>query len=129
MSLPPTPFDEQLIVRYLLGELTEEQQIEIEDRAFQDQEYMQSILAGESDLIDEYVNGEIPNHQRQRFESHFLVPVERRRKVDFAKALATVTGQSALAAAPAVRTEPKPNAQPHYDRSKINLFSPDKNHV
>ena len=46
---------ENLIARYLLGELSEEQQVEIEDRAFADQKYLASITAVENDLIDEYV--------------------------------------------------------------------------
>ena len=32
---------------------------------------MQDILSVESDLIDEYVRGEIPRHHRERFEKHF----------------------------------------------------------
>ena len=60
MKVIPTPFDEKLIAQYLLGELPENKQVEIEDLAFQDQQCMQSILAVESDLIDEYVRGGIP---------------------------------------------------------------------
>jgi hypothetical protein len=86
--------DEDLIVRYLLGELPEAQQVEIEDSAFQNQQHMQDILSVESDLIDEYVRGEIPRHHRERFEKHFLAAPERRRKVEFARALAAVTSES-----------------------------------
>ena len=32
--------NEKLIARYLLGDLPEEQQVEIEDRAFADKEYL-----------------------------------------------------------------------------------------
>ena len=52
--------NEKLISRYLLGELSEEQQVEIEDRAFADKEYLASITAVENDLIDEYVRSGIP---------------------------------------------------------------------
>jgi len=83
-----------MIVRYLLGELPEKQQVEIEDQAFQDQQYLQNILAVENDLIDEYVRGEIPLTKRQKFESHFLASAERRRKLEFARALAGVTSES-----------------------------------
>ena len=34
---------EKLIAQYLLGELPEEQQVEIEDRAFSDNDYLASI--------------------------------------------------------------------------------------
>jgi hypothetical protein len=78
---------EKLIARYLLGELPEEQQVEIEDRAFGDQEFMASITAVENDLIDEYVRGEIPETDRRRFEARFLATESRRRRVEFARAL------------------------------------------
>ena len=90
------PLNEGLIVRYLLGDLPEQEQIDVEDRAFQDQQYLQRILAAESDLIDEYVRGELSDSARRQFESRFLASAERRRKVEFAKALASVVTQTAV---------------------------------
>ena len=84
------PSGEKLIARYLLGDLTDAQQIEIEDRAFQDKEYLASITAVENDLIDEYVRHELPELDRRKFESRFLASAERRKRVAFAKALAGV---------------------------------------
>jgi hypothetical protein len=96
--------DEDLIVRYLLGELPEVQQVEIEDSAFQNQQCMDDILAVENDLIDEYVRGKIPLNNRAQFEGHFLAAPERRRKVEFARALAAVTSESKPEPAQRVRT-------------------------
>jgi len=86
--------NEELIARYLLGNLTEEQQVEIEDRAFSDKEYLASITSVENDLIDEYVRGELSAAERQRFESRFLASAERRKRVEFARALRTVVSES-----------------------------------
>lgn len=86
--------NEKLISRYLLGELPEEQQVEIEDRAFSDKDYLASITAVENDLIDEYVRGELPDEDRQRFETRFLASAERRKRVEFATALRTVVSES-----------------------------------
>jgi hypothetical protein len=97
MDIPISPSNQELIVRYLLGELPEKQQVEIEDQAFQDQQYLQNILAVENDLIDEYVRGEIPLNKRQKFESHFLASAERRRKVEFARALCSVVSENEAA--------------------------------
>jgi len=47
--------DERLLVRYLLGYLSEEEQVQVEDRAFADQDYLGSLEATEADLIDAYV--------------------------------------------------------------------------
>lgn len=87
---------ENLIARYLLGELSEEQQIEIEDRAFADQDYLASITAVENDLIDEYVRHELSESDRRRFEERFLASAARRKRVEFAKALASVEPEAAV---------------------------------
>jgi anti-sigma factor RsiW len=84
------PFSEELIAQYLLGDLPEEEQVEIEGRAFRDQQYLQNILAVENDLIDEYVRGELSDSERRQFESRFFASAERRRKVKFARALTSV---------------------------------------
>ena len=86
--------NETLIARYLLGELPEDQQVEIEDRAFSDKDYLASITAVENDLIDEYVRGELSAADRQRFETRFLASTERRKRVEFATALRTVVSES-----------------------------------
>jgi hypothetical protein len=82
--------NEKLIARYLLGDLPEEQQVEIEDRAFADKEYLALVTAVENDLIDEYVRRELSETDRRKFESRFLASAERRKRVEFAKALARV---------------------------------------
>ena len=92
--------NETLIARYLLGDLAEEEQIAIEDRAFSDKEYLATITAVENDLIDDYVRGALTSADRQKFESRFLASAERRKRVEFAKALAVVTDESVVAAEP-----------------------------
>ena len=82
--------NEKLIARYLLGDLPEEQHVEIEDRAFADKEYLGLVTAVENDLIDEYVRRELSETDRRKFESRFLASAERRKRVEFAKALARV---------------------------------------
>src|SRR5215510_12054606 len=82
--------NEKHIARYLLGDLTEEQQVEVEDRAFADKEYLALVTAVENDLIDEYVRHELSEMDQQKFESRFLASADRRKRVEFAKALARV---------------------------------------
>ncbi|PWT88755.1 MAG: hypothetical protein C5B55_12605 [Blastocatellia bacterium] len=100
------PVSEEKIVRYLLGELSEDEQVEIEGRAFEDQRVLQEILTIEQELIDDYVSGDIPEEKRRAFQTHFLASAERRKKVAFAKALATVVNESP---APAVEVSPSPS--------------------
>ena len=104
------PLSEQNIRQYLLGELSEQEQVEIEDRAFEDQRVLEQILAVEQDLIDDYVSGDIPEEQRQEFQQHFLASAERKKKIAFAKALAAVVNQNPAlvidrATAPSWRTK------------------------
>jgi anti-sigma factor RsiW len=84
---------ETLLVRYLLGDLPEEEQVEIEERAFRHHQYLETIQAVESDLIDEYVRGGLSDRKRRQFEARFFVSAERRRKVGFAKTLALATSE------------------------------------
>ena len=81
-------------VKYLLGNLTEEEQVQVEDRAFADADYLSALEATEADLIDAYVRGELSQSDRRSFELRFLTSPERRRKVEFARALATITSES-----------------------------------
>ena len=86
--------DELLLARYLLGNLTEEEQVRVEDRAFADRDYMGALNAAEADLIDDYVSGELAQADRRAFESRFLTSPQRRSKVEFAQALARVTAEA-----------------------------------
>src|SRR5512133_3197358 len=88
--------NEALIARYLLGELPEEQQVEIEDRAFADKKYLASITSVENDLIDEYVRNELSGADRQRFKKRFLASAERRKRVEFARVLTGVISEQAV---------------------------------
>jgi len=92
--------DGQLIVRYLLGDLPEEEQARVEDRAFADREYSRSIEDAENDLIDDYVRGALSNAERRQFERRFLASAERQKKVEFARALARIVPVTKAIAAP-----------------------------
>ena len=99
--------NEKLIAQYLLGELPEEQQVEIEDRAFTDKDYLATITTVENDLIDEYVRGELSAADRQRFETRFLASAERRKRVEFAKALGTIVSEAPAPEKKVVQVEPR----------------------
>ena len=75
------PLSEKNIRQYLLGELSEQEQVEIEDRAFEDQRVLEQILAVEQDLIDDYVSGDIPEERRHGF-SKTLSCLSRAKKED-----------------------------------------------
>ena len=86
--------DERLLLRYLLGELPEQEQEQVEDRVFQDSEYRNALENAEADLIDEYVRRGLPDDERRKFERQFLISPRRRNKIEFARALAAVAAES-----------------------------------
>jgi anti-sigma factor RsiW len=88
---------EKLMIRYLLGDVPEDEQIRIEERFFTDDEYFEQLLALEDDLIDDYVNGELTDREREQFEEYFLAPPTRRQRVEFAKTFMRAASLPALA--------------------------------
>lgn len=85
------PSKEAVIRRYLLGDLPEDLQLEIEERAFEDQQYTLAIEEAENDLIDEYIQGGMSERERRQFESLFFNSAERRRKLKFARTLSLMS--------------------------------------
>jgi anti-sigma factor RsiW len=88
---------EKLMIRYLLGDAPEDEQIRIEGRFFTDDEYFEQLLALEDDLIDDYVNGELTDREREQFEEYFLASPTRRQRVEFAKTFMRAASLPALA--------------------------------
>jgi anti-sigma factor RsiW len=76
-----------MITAYLLGELSDAEQEEIEVRYFTDDALFEQLLAIEDDLIDRYVRGQITDSERLRLERHFMKSPARRKRVRFAEAL------------------------------------------
>lgn len=75
--------------QYLLGELTLEQQVLIEQRLFLDDDYSYLAQAVEDDLIDEYAYRDLTGDERAKFEAHFLKRPEHRNDLRIAQALKT----------------------------------------
>lgn len=82
--------DDQVMIRYLLGGLSEEERLQFEDHYAKDEEYFDQLLAIEDDLIQEYVRDELTAAERRRFEEYFLISPQRREKVKRASALLQV---------------------------------------
>jgi hypothetical protein len=79
--------DSDLIKRYLLEELPEEERIRLEDEYFSDTGRFGELTAEEDDLIDSYIRGELSDSEQQHFARLYLNSPERRSRVDFARTL------------------------------------------
>jgi hypothetical protein len=73
-----------LITRYLLGDLTPDEQESIEESFFIDNDLFIELLDTEDRLISDYINGRLSATDRHRFERHFLTLPERRQDVELA---------------------------------------------
>lgn len=103
--------------RYLLAELTLEEQVLVEQRLFLDSDYSELAQAVEDDLIDEYVHDDLVASEREKFESHFLNQPESRRDLRIAEAL-----ERYLASGKEVLPSFNPNTSHEYQQyQKTNL--------
>jgi hypothetical protein len=76
-----------ILVGYLLGQLSEEEQARVEESYFADQSRFEQLELVERELIDSYVQRRLSDHDRQAFEQRFLQSPERRQRIAFARAL------------------------------------------
>jgi hypothetical protein len=109
--------EEKLLFQYLLGSLPEEQQVQIEDRAFADQAYLAELQAAEADLIDAYVRGGLAPAERRDFEQMFLASPQRRGKVAFARTLARLADDHA-----SLPAQERPSSSQALVSAWVNLF-------
>jgi hypothetical protein len=80
---------------YLLGDLTGEAQERVERRLLTEPDFLEELLLGEEELVDDYVGDELSADERLKFERHFLSTPERRRQLSFALALGRYVSNSA----------------------------------
>lgn len=76
-----------ILKRYLLGELAQESQQQIEERILSDGKYFTQLESVKDELIEEYLDGELTGSQRKRFEEYFLITAGRRKELRLSRAL------------------------------------------
>ncbi len=78
--------DERMIA-YLLGELTEAETILIEEQYMADDEALAQLMAVEAELYDAYASHSLSPERTRRFENKFLATSEQRSRLEFSRAL------------------------------------------
>jgi hypothetical protein len=76
-----------LLVRYLLGELSNDEAEKLDELSVADDRFASRLSAVENDLVDAYAKGELSGEMLDRFRSHYLSSPVRRDKVEFAETL------------------------------------------
>ena len=78
--------DDTLLVRYLVGGVSEQEKVRIEEAFFADEELFARMQHVEEDLIERHLRGELQGEERKAFEAAYAAPA-RRERVLFAQAL------------------------------------------
>lgn len=77
--------DDQHLIRYLLGQLSDEEAERLDEMSITDDETAARLRVVEDDLVDAYVRGVLPPEVRERFERVYLATPRRRERVEFAQ--------------------------------------------
>jgi hypothetical protein len=75
------------MAQYLLGQLPEEEQAELESRYLADDDLYEQLLAVEDDLRDAYVRNDLSNADREAFEQKLLAAPRQKQEQEFARNL------------------------------------------
>jgi hypothetical protein len=78
---------EELIVRYFFGELSEDEEARVDEKFLSDNQFFEQMLAVEDALIDSYVQGELSDVDRKKVEEALLSSPRQVREVKFVKDL------------------------------------------
>ena len=78
---------DNVATNFLLGKLTEAENIRIEADYFSRDDLFEDILIAENELIDAYAMGQLAPEDQSRFENRLLLNPQQRQRVQFAKTL------------------------------------------
>jgi hypothetical protein len=91
------PDIDPILVRYLLGELSESEERDLEQHYLQDRALFEQLQVAETELVDAYARGELGPRERGALESRFLLTPRGRETAALSRALhhlaAEATGQ------------------------------------
>lgn len=80
-------WDEEQIIRYLLGELPSSEELAIETSYLEDHAYFEGVCAIESELIEDYLSGGLSAKRRAQFEKIYRASSRRWARVESARKL------------------------------------------
>ncbi len=89
----------QYMVRYLLGQMSEEERADFEKQYLANEELFEELVAAEAETVRSYLQGSGSEAEREKFDRHYLTAPSRRRHVEFEKSLAEYVSQHAPAQA------------------------------
>jgi hypothetical protein len=97
-SFDQSAFDDQNLVRYLLGALTAEEAERLDQLSIADDDFAWRLREIENDLVDAYVRSQLGGETLQQFKSFYMASPTRRQKVQFAEGLRQFQASNATGA-------------------------------
>lgn len=103
--------DENLMTQYLLGDLSEDEKLRLEEQFFTDDEAFEQLQALEDELRYDYARGGLSGEQRRHFEQRFLSLPGEPQRIALAHAVLETVSNANLPKAPERMgvVEEKPN--------------------
>lgn len=103
--------NENLMTQYLLGDLSDDEKLRLEEEFFSDDNAFAQLLALEDELRYDYARGGLSGEQRRQFEQRFLSLPGEPQRVTLAQAVLETVAQANLPKAPerVVAVEEKPS--------------------
>jgi hypothetical protein len=101
-----TNIHENLVYRYLLGDLPDAEQLAMEQGVFADGETFERVWEIENELVDRYVRGRLKAAEKGLFEQNYLASPIHRERVAFARTLVEAADSTAERGEAHTRTKP-----------------------
>jgi type II secretory pathway pseudopilin PulG len=80
---------EEIRVRYLLGKLSEQERVSLEERFFSNDQEFEELEAAETELIDQYLRSELSSADRTQFEKTLIASPRLAKRVQIGNILAS----------------------------------------
>ena len=96
---------ETVIKRYLLGELNDDDREQVEQRLITDRNYLDEVLMVEEELLEDYVSGRLPQHERDLFLKNYLSAPRQKQKLRIAQAFDKYASQTTVPTPKLVTTQ------------------------
>jgi hypothetical protein len=107
----PQAFDDQVLIRYILGSLPEKEAERLDILSIADDAFAWRLNAVEHDLLDAFVSGELSGDDLLQFRKSYLSSPNRLQNVEFAGALSSSGSRGATAAAQALLSRAAPSSE------------------
>jgi hypothetical protein len=108
--------DESTLLRYLVGQVSEEEADQIDELSVASEEFALRLRAVEHDLVDAYVHGELTGATLEGFKAQYLRTPAGLAEVEFARALSGYRRAPARAADPIAERSTDPSVERSADR-------------